>query len=90
MNMPTPGPWRVLDNELYVELPDHGLRHLATIHHPADILLIAAAPDLLQALKGLLDPYHLCDLDCKTRGCPRETAAKVAVRKALGIELPAD
>jgi len=83
----TPGPWQLAEGAITAPLPDGGQRLIATVHHPADALLIAAAPNLLQALQGVVDPYHLCDEDCAAGGCPRVAAAKAAIRLALGVKL---
>ena len=86
MENPTPGPWHLsAEGAITATAPEGGERLIATVHHPADALLIAAAPDLLQALRGVVDPYHICDDDCATQGCPRTAAAKAAIRQALGV-----
>ena len=61
----TPGPWQIADGR-YIQADEHG-GIIARCHgtNPADIQLIAAAPELLaalQAVSAILDqPWKDCD-----------------------------
>ncbi len=49
----------------------------------ANARLIAAAPDLLEALRAMLDPSHECGRDCvMSEPCPIGDQARAAIRKA--------
>jgi hypothetical protein len=75
----TPGPWTASGNGVH-----KGIRCVATTHNDdhrhADARLIAAAPELLAALRGLLDLA-----DESGRGhLPMLDAARAALAKAEG------
>lgn len=55
----------------------------ADVIHP-DMRLISAAPELLEALQGLLDAHAVPSSICAER--PAYEAAKAAIAKALGTE----
>lgn len=76
----SPGPWRARfddDNAYFIEAPT-GCIGLG--FDLPDVLLIAAAPDLLSSLQDVLDHYHApCD------GCfPALARARAAIAKATG------
>lgn len=81
---PTPGPWNVAHYSKHekhiVALIDGKPRSIAGYCLPSDAHLIAAAPDLLEALKGLM-PYfegeHHPDH-------PDAVIARAAIQKATG------
>ena len=100
----TPGPWRLYQGPLlYVEADNHvgpiaelrsrldyGRMHpLVAETRDANARLIAAAPDLLEALKELLGPY--VDKPSETTGmmdllvCGEDIdAARAAIAKSIG------
>lgn len=94
----TPGPWRVdghPDSEMPCEVVkvfpngDRGLvceltHSLFRQNQKANARLIAAAPDLLEALRGLLTPCH-CDPAPGT-ACAHVLAAEAAIARATGEE----
>ena len=52
-----------------------------------DARLMAAAPDLLAALKGMLDNTHQCGWDCvMSEPCPIGEQAREAIAKAGGAK----
>ena len=54
----TPGPWKVEDDGYTIVSPN-GI-HIADLNSPLNARLIAAAPELLEALKEILDcPYTI-------------------------------
>jgi hypothetical protein len=68
----TPGPWLYAQEGLdafgIVQPDGHSIVHLVALHNstgarhlPANARLIAAAPDLLEALTKLLDMHERCD-----------------------------
>lgn len=85
----TPGPWRIeRTHDLWLEIRNgHGLvsTMVADCVADRDANLIAAAPDLLEALQGFLvmtegqSIYHFME--------PQQKAAKAAIAKALGDTL---
>lgn len=92
----TPGPWAVLDNtatpygQLMVESENHGAVALcytvergecaAPLECVANARLIAAAPDLLAALRGLLNALPSATTH------PAIRAARAAIANATGDE----
>ena len=90
----TPGPWIVYDPEMPdteatygIDGPDgqpvvyFGLTKNDGINLIEDARLIAAAPELLEALKELADLY---DTDEGCRSLPEYIAARAAIVKAIG------
>ena len=82
----TPGPWQAHhDHGWLVVESDKGNLYVrvelgtAACKHMADALLIAAAPDLLEALQGLLDVTDFHELYGS-----RTEAARAAIAKATG------
>lgn len=89
----TPGPWKACFNEEACHF--NGVtRHGWTIDGPkivqdyecdmfneADARLIAAAPELLEALRNISDLY---DSDEGCRSLPEYIAARAAIAKAIG------
>jgi len=82
----TPGPWRVNDwgEPEYLDgmraqytIEARGDDRTAVVFEQDDARLIAAAPELLEALVGLVD-YH----DTDEEELPEVTAARVAITKA--------
>lgn len=89
----TPGPWAVDDNGNVVGadangtprvLPDGWPEVVAEVYEDSDARLIAAAPDLLQALQRLLDDYRYVALGAEKEGLVEE--ADAAIAKATGQE----
>lgn len=97
MSKHTPGPW------VAVKYPDtkahtvwaNGVSSLASVKHnqphtqEANAHLIAAAPEMLEALKALIDafePYVLdeTDADVRERNVAHLIEARAAIRKATG------
>lgn len=79
----TPGPWKVEPlnaNHVVVRAADGSVPANCPAHSPADAALIAAAPDLLAALKGLNHSWE--------NGCQPPVrmwdAARAAIAKAEG------
>ena len=72
MSKHTPGPWQVVGSNVY----GNNLRALLPMN-AADARLIAAAPDLLEALEDLLGWQTLAPDDVVT-------AARAAIAKARG------
>lgn len=96
MSKHTPGPWTVLDepNQLddggeddvgsvayMVESRKAGAFVAQHIYIDADASLIAAAPELLEALQALMAR----DLESRLSGFPEVAAARAAIAKATGI-----
>jgi hypothetical protein len=87
----TPGPWRVGGEyapQFVNELPTvrtHDGKHIAYVYteSPDDARLIAAAPELLEALRDLLRDEAICDDDSETLIATRNRAY-TAVAKAEG------
>ena len=65
MNKHTPGPWvGFVDNDIYSVMPAMRPGTICEyIANPGDASLIAAAPDLLEALRAFVDncPYYKSD-----------------------------
>jgi hypothetical protein len=92
MSEHTPGPWRLAKEPpkigLTTTLYGFGPKTLGTINtgndeYFANARLIAAAPDLLQALCWLLADTQHRDHDCGDDSCPVATA-RAAIAKATG------
>lgn len=88
----TPGPWSV--NVIGQHWNNKSLKHIEvtfgqdgecicdTVYNPSDANLIAAAPDLLEALKNMVTAYEYeASIDN-----PALLAARAAISKALGEE----
>jgi hypothetical protein len=59
--------------------------HADDAERDANARLIAAAPDLLEALKAMLDTGHMCGYDCEMdKSCPIGEQARAAIAKAEG------
>ena len=92
MNKHTPGPWTIADGESRrVYLINHGRDAVGeTVYtetrNPADARLIAAAPDLLAALKGILREHDALQMAEGRTGdrWPAATRARAAITKATG------
>lgn len=88
MNKHTPGPWQIADGESRrVYLINHGRDAVGeTVYietrNPADAKLIAAAPDLLEALESMLDAFT----DERWVAVPIIERAKLAIYRATGEE----
>jgi hypothetical protein len=98
----TPGPWRIEDApDAYGGLSisgDNGSEYsdnvIATVYAEANARLIAAAPDLLEALADCLETleyvsYAQPDLVGYGVRAGRAAAARAAIAKALGEEVTA-
>ena len=92
MNKHTPGPWTIANGEdRRVYLINHGRDAVGeTVYtdtrNPADARLIAAAPDLLAALKGILREHDALQMAEGRTGdrWPAATRARAAIAKATG------
>jgi hypothetical protein len=71
--------WKHPDND-----KRKGKRHYLTEESVANARLIAAAPELLEALNGLLDQCDLGEVNEETQ--PLIDAAKAAINKATGVK----
>jgi hypothetical protein len=63
----TPGPWtyyKTLDGKHHVDLPGDGAADVVGANAPNNARLIAAAPELLEALKAIVDT---CDTSPSNR-----------------------
>lgn len=89
----TPGPWRRHSVEAYIVVSNDGTAVADTEadsvqHHQrlCNARLIAAAPDLLEALKGIVDDDDagVSLADQLARSGARMAAAKAAILKATG------
>lgn len=92
----TPGPWLRVDTADYAEI--HAAfrpssQAVALVGKPADADLIAAAPDLLEALQDILGPLNACSDNANVRDdivLPVDMTmgelrkARAALSKALG------
>lgn len=97
MSKYTPGPWQcdlqgygaftiekdAHDFGSYVVIADRGSHETRVDEMHANARLIAAAPELLEALQDLLDLAVGHDLPCSD---PERLAAREAIAKALGTE----
>jgi hypothetical protein len=81
MSAHTPGPWQVIGSTVY----GNALRARLP-HNGADARLIAAAPDLLAALRDMLSAY-MGDRDMSAEDCLNAAdRAVAAIAKATGGE----
>lgn len=82
----TPGPWRVVkhpDSACCIYSEENGVCYL---YHENDANLIAAAPELIAALKGIL-AKHCIEVDSPIFAaclCDHCEQAREAIRKAEG------
>lgn len=90
MSAHTPGPWIIEDNSTIQEgrqvaaFSDDGNRALQVIvrtFNPDDLSLIAAAPDLLDALKIVEQMLYI------NEGLPVPSHIKSAIAKATGVDV---
>ena len=83
MSKHTPGPWMVDGTEIRGEAQHASQRicDMAPGFSDEDARLIAAAPDLLEALQALTKLY---DTDEGCRALPEYLAARAAIAKATG------
>lgn len=90
MSLHTPGPWttRQIPDPMLPNLVGYAIdfneaqEQIADfVYEEADACLIAAAPELLQALEGLASLY---DTDEGCRSTPEYIAARAAIAKARG------
>lgn len=84
MGKHTPGPWRytpwhIEEGNPTVRAPEGWL--ICETSSDANARLIAAAPDLLEALRDAL-----CALECCGKDYPAATKARAAIAKAVGHE----
>ena len=81
----TPGPWVVKADEEIVYGTSHEGEHIVVVYelntNEADARLIAAAPDLLEALQRCVDHLEYTEL-----GRQAFTAAKAAIDRATGAD----
>jgi hypothetical protein len=81
----TPGPWEILYNdpqeEYWVTRPHYDAGPAKIVYHIEDARLIAAAPDLLEALKEMLDNHEDA---CTGYGEGAAEKARAAIAKATG------
>ncbi len=89
MNAHTPGPWTVRGNSIVADETDDRLEMRVRIHSgnrddiKANARLIAAAPDLLAALRTLLDIPSGQYSECGEYE-PAAAAARAAIARATG------
>ena len=91
MSKHTKGPWEVRADWI---VGFNGTLHIATIprafdgdYSEANALLIAAAPDLLEALKDVLDAFDcLGECDCEGSSLCAVCNAQNAIAKAEGVK----
>lgn len=91
MTAHTPGPWHVIDGGIWVDCANNKPVALISCRHgverDANAALIAAAPDLLAALKGLMAHSHIADSAAEDKDAEdhdAERAARAAIAKAGG------
>ncbi len=92
----TPGPWRVQNGSVYALAPDGSFGSLPVAHmdrdpgngtrpveRDANARLIAAAPEMVEALRGALEVLdgRANDFSSKSEACK---ACRAAIRKAEG------
>lgn len=94
---PTPGPWKVYDDgtmwvapldqdaAIICSLEPHGEEFVYSLEDDANAHLIAAAPELLEALSDLISYLVNCD-DTPMRPAMRQqvTKGRAAIEKAVG------
>jgi len=99
MSKHTPGPWLIAENGktfvyalgtnqtnvFWCDVQSAGSEKASDQEKQANAALIAAAPDLLEALIGALDHWPVPSSICKDR--PAYEAACAAVLKATGEQL---
>ena len=87
MSKHTPGPWlakRAKSGEM-VQIASDGWSKVADVYHPVDARLIAAAPDLLEALKGAAEVIDACVRNTATVPIPGiSRIMRAAIAKAEG------
>ena len=84
MTTHTPGPWAIAAGKTFCAIRTDGrviadMRHVGQHYNKADARLIAAAPDLLQALKDMLDNHEDA---CTGYGEGAAEKARKAITKA--------
>ena len=84
----TPGPWT---RNLFIEAMDEGIANgdisgeVVSMWTPQMRSLHAAAPDLLAALKGIVDDFEAkTDASASSYWLPKWEAARAAIAKAEG------
>jgi hypothetical protein len=77
----TPGPW-VVAEEAKIKHPEGTF--IAQAQYWPDAYLIAAAPDLLEALNRVLPQYEALLKDCGLRSLGTADQARAAIAKAEG------
>jgi len=86
----TPGPWHVCGDMIRSTVSNAAMRSVAKVYvsqmhgkpeAAANARLIAAAPDLLAALKGILHTHVSSDCRCH---CPACVLGRAAIAKAEG------
>lgn len=96
----TPGPWSFACDSygkvqhsrkacVYTTVRENGSERLVNVAQKIarweDARLIAAAPEMLEALKALMDNTHTCGVDCEmSKPCPLGEQARAAIAKAEG------
>ena len=85
MNTHTPGPWEIRaedpDEEYWITEPHYTVGPASIVFNIEDACLIAAAPDLLGALKDLLRSHEDA---CTGYGEGAAAKARAAINKATG------
>jgi len=90
-----PGPWIAVGQSVYAQTPQdidhsryrgynerepHGFLISESTPHPATVRLIAAAPDLLDACRQIINSLEACD-DVEIRNAIASTRAAIAKAK---------
>lgn len=94
----TPGPWEIDGTKIMSTVAKNDwdefvcvidTRSAMSLNASNDIRLIAAAPDLLEALKGIVadDDASVSLADQRARSEGRMAAAKAAILRATGVSL---
>ena len=93
----SPWPWsaEIADDDRFVIRDSEGYEIAQAFSGGYDSAIMSAAPDLYEALRGLLeivcvDCKSSYEVDGKCVGCPRVKAARAALAKAAGEEVPND
>lgn len=86
MSKHTPGPWTTAEEPTYCAIRTDGrviadMRLVGLHYNKADARLIAAAPELLEALKDMLDGHEDA---CTGYGEGAADKARAAIAKATG------